>query len=81
MKNYTFLGRSDGKRFCIEGIDVFTNKWQSLGLCDIVLDPQDKRPYSFSVYQIVTPNKTIVFAAGQFRDEQWGFYQPLDRDT
>ena len=41
MKNYTFLGRSDGRRFCIEGIDVFANKWQSLGVCDIVLDPLD----------------------------------------
>ena len=75
MKSYTFLGRSDGRRFCIEGIDVFTNKWQSLGICDIVLDPQDKRPYSVSVYQIVTNSKAITFAAAKFSDGKWGFYQ------
>jgi len=75
MKDYSFLGRSDGRRFCIEGIDVFANKWQSLGVCDIVLDPVDKKPYSFSVYQIVTAAKTITFAAGRFHDDLWGFYQ------
>ena len=78
MKNYSFLVRSDVRRFCIEGIDVFANKWQSLGVCDIVLDPLDKRPYSFSVYQIVTNSRTITFAAGHFRDDQWGFYQLSD---
>ncbi len=80
MKDYTFLGRSDGKRFCIEGIDVFseTNKWQSQGECDIVLEPDTKQPYSFSVYQIVTKTKTIRFAAGRFRDGRWGFYQLLN---
>ena len=75
LKNYTFLGRSDGRRFCIEGIDVFTNKWQSQGVCDIIMDPEDKMPYSFSVYQIVTNAKTITFSAGKFQDEMWGFYQ------
>ena len=42
MKDHKFLGRSSGKRFCIEGINVFDNKWQSLGKCEIVLDPYDK---------------------------------------
>lgn len=78
MKNYTFLGRSDGRRFCIDGVNVFDNKWQSLGECDIVLDPVDKRPYSFSVYKIETPSKNIFFTAGKFRDEMWGFYQLLE---
>ncbi len=81
MKNYIFLGRSDGRRFCIEGIDVFANKWQSLGICDIVLDPTDKRPYSFSVYQITANHRTITFAAGRFRDDQWGFYQLPDDEA
>lgn len=75
MKDHKFLGRSSGKRFCIEGINVFDNKWQSLGKCEIVLDPYDKRPYSFSVYQVVAGTKTLTFAAGWFRDDQWGFYQ------
>ena len=80
MKNYTFLGRSDGRRFCIEGIDVFSNKWQSQGECDIVLEPDTKKPYSFSIYKIETPSKTISFLAGKFRDGSWGFYQPPSDD-
>ncbi len=76
MKNYTFLGRSNGRKFCIEGIDVFSNKWQTLGECDIVLEPETKKPYSFSIYRISTASKTITFAAGKFSDSTWGFYQP-----
>lgn len=78
MKSYTFLGRSDGRRFCIEGIDVFSNKWQSLGECDIVLEPDTKKPYNFSIYKIVTASKEITFLAGKFNDNSWGFYQPPD---
>lgn len=78
MKEHTFLGRSSGKRFCIDGVDVFANKWQSLGRCEIVLDPSDKRPYNFSVYKVDTGGKTVTFAAGRFRDDQWGFYLLAD---
>ncbi len=78
MKAHKFLGRSSGNRFCIEGIDVFACKWQSLGRCEIVLDPNNKRPYSFSVYQVVTGSRTIKFVAGRFSDDQWGFYQLAD---
>lgn len=80
MKKYTFLGRSDGNRFCIEGIDVFTHKWQSLGECDIVIDPTDKRPYSFSRYRVKTSSKEIDFLAGRFSDDKWGFYREMKED-
>lgn len=75
MKNYEFLGKSNGGRFCIDGIDVFSHQWQSEGQCEIVLDPETKRPYSFSQYKIVTKTKTITFLAGRFYDENWAFYQ------
>ncbi len=80
MKNYIFLGRSDGRKFCIRGVDVFRQKWQSLGKCDIVLDPDDKTPYSFSFYKITTPDREIVFLAGKFRDDNWGFYQDIPEE-
>ena len=54
---------------------MFQNQWQSLGECDIVLDPRDKVPYSFSSYKVTAGDKTIVFLAGKFRDDMWGFYQ------
>ena len=80
MKQYTFLGRSDGVRFCIEGVDVFSCKWESLGECDIVLDPEDKTPYSFSRYRVTTSTRTIDFLAGKFRDDSWGFYREFRSD-
>lgn len=80
MKKYTFLGHSGGRKFCIQGVDVFQNKWQSIGECDIVLDPRDKKPYSFSFYKIKTPDKEILFLAGKFSDDTWGFYQDIPED-
>lgn len=80
MKNYTFLGKTSGKKFCIDGIDVFTHKWRSHGECDIVLEPKTKQPYSFSVYTVETDDKTIKFLAGKFDNDDWAFYKEADDD-
>ncbi len=80
MKKYIFLGRSDGNKFCIKGLDAFSHKWQSQGECDIVLDPEDKTPYSFSKYRIITESGEIEFLAGKFRDDMWGFYCEQNED-
>ncbi len=80
MKNYTYLGKTSGKKFCIEGIDVFSHSWRSLGECDIVLEPDTKKPYSFSVYQINTDDKTVEFLAGHFENDDWAFYKEVDDD-
>lgn len=79
MKNYTYLGSSNGKKFCIKGVDVFAHKWRSVGKCDIVLEPKTKKPYSFSVYEITTETKTITFLAGRF-DEDWAFFMEAEED-
>lgn len=81
MTNYTFLGKSSGTKFCIEGIDVFQHKWKSLGECDIILEPDTKKPYSFSFYTIETANRKIIFLAGKFSDGEWGFYQKVDENN
>lgn len=80
MKKYSYLGKSSGKRFCIDGIDVFGYKWRSLGECDIVLEPETKKPYSFSMYQIDSGSKTIIFLAGKFFDGNWAFYKEIKED-
>ena len=74
MKNYNYLGKSNGKKFCIQGIDVFSHKWKSLGECDIVLQPDTKKPYSFSVYEIETDSRVVKFLAGKFDDDDWAFF-------
>lgn len=80
MKKYTYLGSSKGNKFCINGINVFEYKWYSLGECDIVIEPETKKPYSFSKYKIDTGNRSIDFLAGKFSDEKWGFYKELSDD-
>ena len=80
MTEYRFLGRSNGRRFCIDGIDVFAHSWQQQGMCGIVLDPADRKPYSFSFYKIMTDTREITFLAGKFRDDSWGFYQTISED-
>ncbi len=74
MKNYKYLGKSNGKKFCIEGVDVFSHKWKTLGECDIVLEPGTKKPFSFSMYEIETDSKKVNFLAGKFDDEYWSFF-------
>ncbi|MBR2175596.1 MAG: hypothetical protein IJ861_01450 [Clostridia bacterium] len=81
MKNYIFLGKSNGKSFCIEGIDVFSHSWQSFGECDIVLEPKTKKPYSFSKYRIGTDSKEIFFLAGKFDDDEWAFFKEANEDN
>ncbi len=51
-----------------------------MGECDIVLDPDDKKPYSFSFYKIKAPDREITFLAGKFSDDTWGFYQDIPED-
>ncbi len=80
MKEYTYLGKSGGKRFCIEGIDVFSHRWRSLGECDIVFHPDTGKPYSFSVYTVETAERSIRFLAGKFDDDDWAFYKEFDED-
>lgn len=77
MKKYSYIGKSDGRKFCIEGIDVFSCTWYSLGECDIVLEPETKKPYSFSFYRVENGSKTVDFLAGKFSDGKWGFYKEL----
>lgn len=74
MKNYNYLGKSDGRKFCIEGVDVFSHKWKTLGECDIVLEPKTNKPFSFSMYEIEADNRTVKFLAGKFDDEYWSFF-------
>ncbi len=80
MKKYTYLGCSAGKRFCIEGIDVFSSSWRNMGECDIVLHPETGRPYSFSVYSVQSGSKTVKFLAGKFDDDRWAFFKELTEE-
>ncbi|HZZ43597.1 MAG TPA: hypothetical protein VFE58_11720 [Tepidisphaeraceae bacterium] len=59
----------------IDDIDVFQHKWRSAGLSDAhVHDPQYDQPFIFSACEIVSGDKRVVFAAGEFSNNVWGFH-------
>jgi hypothetical protein len=62
--------------FLIEGIDVFQHEWRAAGLPNAeVVDPLYSQPFSFSTYVISVGATRIVFAAGEFSNNEWGFYR------
>lgn len=74
MKKYKYLGRSQKDSFCIKGVDLFLKKWQTVGDCAIVVDPETKNTYDFSVYSVETGDKGIHFAAGKNKQGEWLFF-------
>jgi hypothetical protein len=62
--------------FLIDGVDVFQHEWREVSDAPRaeVRDPLYKQPFSFSVYEITSGAKRIVFAAGEFSNNVWGFY-------
>ena len=78
MKNYVYLGTTSAKKFFIIGVDVFSRPWRSQGECDIVLHPDNKQPYSFSIYRVETEDKTVEFLAGHFENDDWVFYKAFE---
>lgn len=69
-----FLGSSSNGVFCVDGVDLFRCKWQTTGKCAVVLHPQTKQPFTFSMYEAQLGDRVFVFVAGEFRSGDWGFY-------
>lgn len=80
MKNYEYVGTTAGRKFCINGVDIFANPWRSMGEFDIVLEPQTKKPFSFSRYSVSNGSTIVEFMAGQFREGEWSFFVETEDD-
>ncbi|MGN0498851.1 MAG: hypothetical protein ACI4F6_07305 [Acutalibacteraceae bacterium] len=74
MKKHRFIGSSASDKFCIKGIDVFKYKWIMIGDVVIVIDPDTKKPLSFSAYKIEANGITLSFVAGKLYNGHWGFF-------
>ncbi|MCI9272997.1 MAG: hypothetical protein HFE39_03460 [Clostridiales bacterium] len=74
MIHTKFLGSSLNGIFCVDGIDLFRCKWRTTGKCTVVLHPQTKQPFTFSVYETELGDTSFTFVAGEFRTDVWGFY-------
>ncbi len=69
----------DSTSFKIKGIDVWKHEWIKTSKPKAkVKDPSYKQDFSFNVYEIVTRNKKILFAAGEYSNCVWGFYTLKD---
>jgi hypothetical protein len=77
QETWIFIGHCfDGVHFEIEGVNVWAHGWQSTGKRAHVGDPlYSWQNYDFPVYTISEKGKTVEFAAGEFSNTVWGFFQ------
>jgi hypothetical protein len=60
----------------LDGLDVWKCLWKGMDEKRAqIKDPLYGQDFSFKVYEISDGTKTVVFAAGEFSNCVWGFYQ------
>ncbi|MFL5329818.1 MAG: hypothetical protein ACJ8C4_12980 [Gemmataceae bacterium] len=72
---WTFIGAAtETKPFAIDGINVWDCHWErQADQSADVSDPHYHQQFTFPVY--VIRSGTVTFAAGEFSNGIWGFYQ------
>jgi hypothetical protein len=66
----------DSQLFGIDGINAWDHKWQRASTESAeVIDPLYGKNFKFEIWNIDTGDKHIRFAAGEFSNCAWGFYQ------
>jgi ribonuclease HI len=65
---------TDGDNCELEGIKIWQHKWNPTGERIIAKDPMYNQNKHFQVYEIISENKILRFAAGEFSNCVWGFY-------
>ncbi|MCW0483668.1 hypothetical protein [Gaoshiqia sediminis] len=69
----------DGEKCKLNGINVWDYKWIPTQNSIIVKDPLYKQDHKMQIFEIKTDNKTVTFAAGEFSNGVWGFYQEKNK--
>jgi hypothetical protein len=74
--NWKFIGSAiEGQLFRINGINIWDYKWTSSEIKVNFLDPIYEQQFSFNIYEIESNGMKIKFAAGEFSNLIYGFYQ------
>lgn len=61
----------------IQGVEAWKHKWEDLGETIVVAHPSHpSERHTMFVYRIVASGKSQKFAAGEFSNGVWGFYEP-----
>lgn len=76
MSTWLFIGHCfENDPFELEGVDVWRS-WQATGERAEITDPlYHWQQYVFPVYTLTNGEKTVEFAAGEFSNNVWGFFQ------
>ena len=76
MTDWVFIGHClENDPFEIEGVAVW-RAWQPTGERADIRDPlYHWQQYDFPVYTMTDGVKTVEFAAGEFSNNVWGFFQ------
>lgn len=74
---WNFIGSCvDGEPFSIEGLNVWDFQWVRRGdEVATVRDPSHNEEFLFEVYEVIHGAQKVTFAAGEFSNSIWGFYQ------
>jgi hypothetical protein len=60
----------------VDGLDVWQHDWTALASDPVtVKDPLYGQDFEFSIYTITDGRRTVTFAAGEFSNGMWGFFQ------
>ena len=73
--NTIFLGYGNGKKILIAGVNIYNFKWDTTGECITVINPENKKGYTFTVYSCSVGNENIKFACGYFENNKDVFYK------
>src|SRR5262245_53525852 len=81
MTTWTFVHAGpEGQPAILDGVDVWKHTWQRVpGEVASVTDPHYGQTFQFSVYRVTEAGRVIEFAAGEFSNSVWGFFQKPKR--
>ena len=66
----------------VDGLDVWKHDWTALGGDPVsVKDPVNGQAFRFPIYTMTDGRRTVTFAAGEFSNGMWGFFQPRSNDS
>jgi hypothetical protein len=71
----------EGGSLLIDGADPWGVGWEALPVGSVVVDdpvyPGGR--HTLGAYRLVGVEPVVLFAAGEFSNGVWGFYEPTDR--
>lgn len=70
----------DGDPVVIAGVDVWQKRWEPVRVGSVVVahPSYPAQRHSMSVYTLSEVDPAVFFAAGEFSNAVWGFYEPTE---